>query len=207
MQIVSLSPVDLRATQAEGSQIVDIRVPVTYNRAHIPGSINVPYTRNRFAQLAAFFLQQDEPVLLVTDNVPLAEFAAQELTGAGFTVQGVLEGGVAAWQQNGGAVESLGQITADELEAKIKAGNAPLLVDVREAWEYNAGHIDGAMHLPLSTFTQRYTELQPDAAMVFVCASGARSGEAVQFLYRLGYRKVFNLVGGMNAWLAGGRRA
>ncbi len=207
MQTVSLSVSELRAAQAEGSHVVDVRVPVAYNRAHIPGSINVPYTRNGFVEQASFFLRQEAPVLLVADNAPLADFAAQELSGAGFTVQGVLEGGVATWRENGGELASLGQITADELEATMTAGNAPLLVDVREAWEYNSGHIEGAVHLPLSQFTQRYTELRPDAPIVFVCASGARSGEAVQFLYRLGYQKVFNLVGGMSAWLAGGRRA
>ena len=207
MQIPSVSPSDLRSAQEAGSQVVDVRVPVAYNREHIPGSVNLPYSRNGFAQQAAFFLRKGSSVLLVTDSAPLAGHAAQELGGAGFDVQGVLEGGITAWKQSGGVTAALSQMTADELAARIREGTAPMLIDVREAWEFQAGHIDGARLLPLSVFGQRYKDLRKEDPMVFVCASGARSGEAAQFMYRLGYRHVYNLVGGMNAWLAGGRRA
>ncbi|MDA8346653.1 MAG: rhodanese-like domain-containing protein [Thermaerobacter sp.] len=205
-EALSVSVADLRDAQVAGAQVVDVRVPVAYTREHIPESINVPYTRNGFAQQAAFYLKQEAPVVLVSDNTPLADFAAQELNRAGFTVQGLLDGGIAAWKQAGGPLAAVGQITADELSRMLQEGRTPRLIDVREAWEFNSGHIEGSEHIPLSQFGQRYGELQQDEPMVFVCASGARSGEAVQFLYRLGYRQVSNLVGGMAAWLAGGRR-
>jgi hydroxyacylglutathione hydrolase len=207
VQIPSVTPSDLRSAQEAGSQVVDVRVPVAYNREHIPGSVNIPYTRNGFAQQAAFFLRKASPVLLVTDSEPLAGHAAHELGGAGFEIHGVLEGGIAAWKSNGGTTATLGQMTADELAARMREGTAPMIVDVREQWEFQSRHIDGAKLLPLSVFGQKYKELRKEDPMVIVCASGARSGEATQFLYRLGYRHVYNLVGGMNAWLAGGRRA
>ncbi len=203
----SLSVADVKDIQAQGAQLLDVRVPVAYIREHIPESINVPYTRQGFTQQASYFLKREAPIVLVTDSAPLAEFAAQELAQAGFTVHGQLDGGVAAWLRGGGATASVGQMTADELVHRMGEGKTPHLVDVREAWEFNAGHIDGAKHIPLSQFVQRYRELPQDEPTVLVCASGARSGEAVQFLYRVGYRLTYNLVGGMGAWKAARRRA
>lgn len=197
---LAISVDDLRTAQAEGAQIVDVRVPVEYMREHIPGSINLPYTRQGFADASAYYLKQAAPVVLVADGAPRAGYAARELRDAGFTVHGVLDGGFPAWKEAGASTAAIGEITADELETLMQAGKAPLLVDVREAWEFQAGHIDGSRHMPLSQFVQLHRELPNDQPTVFVCASGSRSGEAVQFLYRLGHRQVYNLVGGMLAW-------
>ncbi len=198
---------DLRGAQAAGAQIVDLRMPAAYIRAHIPESINVPYTGQGFIEQAAFYLEREAAVLLVADSPQIADLALRDLEGAGFSVEGMLEGGIPAWKQAGERTASVGQITAGELEDLIAKGEAPLLVDVREAWEFQAGHIRDAKLMPLSQFPQTYGELPQDAPIVFVCASGARSGEVVQFLYRLGYRQVYNLLGGMAGWLAGRRRA
>ncbi len=204
---LAISVDDLRAAQAEGAQVVDVRVPVSYIREHIPESINVPYARRGFQEQSAFYLRREAAVVLVADSRELAAAAAQDLRGLGFSVQGVLDGGFSAWTQAGEPTAAVGQITAAELEDLMQEGTTPLLVDVREAWEFQANHIGGSQHMPLSQFAQRYEELPKNLPVVFVCASGARSGEAVQFLYRLGYRQVYNLVGGMAAWLSGRRRA
>jgi len=73
-------------------------------------------------------------------------------------------------------------------------------VDVREQDEYDAGHIPGITHIPLSQFTERAGELDPNRELVLVCRSGNRSGKACDYLQSIGYRHLTNLAGGMNDW-------
>lgn len=77
------------------------------------------------------------------------------------------------------------------------------LLDVREPDEWDAGHIPGALHIPLGELPQRLGEL-PDGDLVVVCRSGGRSARAVAWLAQNGY-DALNLDGGMTAWSRAGR--
>ena len=76
-----------------------------------------------------------------------------------------------------------------------------LVLDVREAGEYMAGHVSGTVHLPLSQLRQRYSELPPDRDIWVYCAVGQRAYYAVRFLTQHGYR-AWNLSGGYNTYRA-----
>jgi len=80
------------------------------------------------------------------------------------------------------------------------------LIDVRELAEFNGelGHIAGADLVPLRTFAERLPSWSRDAAIVVVCRSGGRSGQATALLERAGFRRVANLAGGMIAWRTAG---
>jgi rhodanese-related sulfurtransferase len=73
------------------------------------------------------------------------------------------------------------------------------LLDVREDDEWNAGHIDGAQHIPLRQLADRIGELPKERTVVAVCRSGVRSEAAARGLRKLGYAAE-NLEGGVNAW-------
>ena len=75
--------------------------------------------------------------------------------------------------------------------------------DVREPIEWQHGHIEGAVHIPLSLLPVRHTEL-PEAQVLVVCKIGGRSAQAVQWLGQQGH-EVVNLGGGMLDWAAAGR--
>ncbi|MCA1981857.1 rhodanese-like domain-containing protein [Nocardioides nematodiphilus] len=77
------------------------------------------------------------------------------------------------------------------------------VVDVREEHEWAAGHIEGAIHIPLGVLPVRAHEL-PEGQFLVVCHLGGRSAQAVQWLTRNGHDAV-NLAGGMDAWEAAGR--
>lgn len=89
----------------------------------------------------------------------------------------------------------------NELDSRRRAGAA--LIDVREAGEYRAGHIPGAVNLPLSELPGRETEVPGGA--VLICASGNRSSQAAEYLTALGRPGLMNLMGGTAGWQREGR--
>lgn len=79
-----------------------------------------------------------------------------------------------------------------------------VLIDVREQYEYDEGHIPGVTLIPLGTIPNRLDEIPTDKEVVFVCRSGNRSNQATQFLQQQGFDNVHNMLGGMNAWQEAG---
>lgn len=76
----------------------------------------------------------------------------------------------------------------------------PLLLDVREPWEFQTCHLPGARLVPMNELPARLHELDPDAETVAICHHGTRSLHAAQFLARQGFERVHNLAGGVDAW-------
>lgn len=94
------------------------------------------------------------------------------------------------------------QLTAPALAAWLAdpARPKPLLLDVREPWEFATCHIDGATPIPMQTIPARHPELDPDAPVVCICHHGARSMQVAAFLEHQGFTQVSNLQGGIHAW-------
>ncbi len=79
-----------------------------------------------------------------------------------------------------------------------------VLIDVREDWEYDDGHIPGAILIPLGEVPNRLNEIPGDKTVIAVCRSGNRSGQATNFLQQQGFKNVHNMQGGMIAWSQAG---
>ena len=77
---------------------------------------------------------------------------------------------------------------------------APLLVDVREAWEFALCRIEDSLHVPLGELSARLSELPTDRDLVLICHHGSRSQHAALMLMRQGFAGVHNLRGGVEAW-------
>jgi rhodanese-related sulfurtransferase len=94
------------------------------------------------------------------------------------------------------------QITAPELAARLAdpARERPLLLDVREGWEFETCHIAGSTLIPMQTIPARMQELDDDAEIVCICHHGGRSMQVVAFLERNGFTNISNLTGGVHAW-------
>lgn len=84
----------------------------------------------------------------------------------------------------------------DESRAK------PLLLDVREPWEFETCKIEGSQSLPMRSIPQRLAELDADAEIVAICHHGMRSQQVAAFLEQNGFGKLYNLQGGVAAWAA-----
>ena len=92
-------------------------------------------------------------------------------------------------------------ITAIELKSRMDNGTAPLIIDVRESWEYEEFNI-GATLIPLAELPGKLEDLEDhkEDEIVGHCRSGARSATAKAFMESQGFTKVRNLLGGMLDW-------
>ena len=93
-------------------------------------------------------------------------------------------------------------MTAPELAAKLAdpAQEQPLLLDVRENWEFETCHIAGSTQIPMHLIPLRAGELPDEREIVCICHHGARSMQVASFLERNGFENVTNLTGGIHAW-------
>jgi molybdopterin/thiamine biosynthesis adenylyltransferase/rhodanese-related sulfurtransferase len=98
------------------------------------------------------------------------------------------------------AGESSMHITPEELYRKLSSGEKVFLLDVREEVEYEICHLENAVLIPLSKLPERVNELSLTDEIVAYCHTGARSSMAVKLLRDLGFRRVRNLAGGIDAW-------
>ena len=92
----------------------------------------------------------------------------------------------------------------DVHEASRRHTAGALLIDVREPSEWRQGHAPKAKLIPLGSLATRLSEIPREREVLLICRSGNRSGSAQRQLLQLGYERVFNVSGGMNAWSAAG---
>jgi sulfur-carrier protein adenylyltransferase/sulfurtransferase len=101
------------------------------------------------------------------------------------------------------ALAAVRRLTATDLRRLLDRGaaaGAVVLIDVREPREYDCGHLDGAINIPVSEVQQRLKEIPPQASPVFMCRSGSRSLAACALAVRAGISVPANLEGGLLAW-------
>jgi rhodanese-related sulfurtransferase len=99
-------------------------------------------------------------------------------------------------------MEPLPTVTVDQLPEPLPA--ELVVLDVREPIEWEQAHVAGAVHIPLMELPARIGELPEDRQLLVVCAVGARSARAVDYLVRHGHDAV-NLDGGLVEWQSAGR--
>jgi molybdopterin/thiamine biosynthesis adenylyltransferase/rhodanese-related sulfurtransferase/molybdopterin converting factor small subunit len=91
-------------------------------------------------------------------------------------------------------------ISPKELKSRIDSGERVVLVDVREQGEWDLVRLPGAKHIPVNNITERAGELSTADEIVLYCKSGVRSARALNTLRQLGFRKLWNLSGGITGW-------
>ncbi len=93
------------------------------------------------------------------------------------------------------------EITPQEFAALRQQPNPPVLVDVREKWEFDTAHLPDSLLMPMGDVPSRaHTELDPDAPLVVLCHHGARSLNVAMWLRQQGFEQARSLAGGIDAW-------
>ena len=89
-----------------------------------------------------------------------------------------------------------------ETVAEVRERDDVLVLDVREQWEYDEGHIPGVTLIPMAEVSQRLDDIPADKTVIVTCRSGNRSGQVTDYLRQQGFDNVHNMDGGILAWEA-----
>jgi rhodanese-related sulfurtransferase len=119
-------------------------------------------------------------------------------------VAGYLAGGIEAWERASQPIAQLPHITVQDLDRLEHGHAAPQIADVRREAEWDQGHIEGALLLPLYQINTGIRLLDPARPIAVHCKGGYRSAIAASLLRRAGFLDVVNVTGGFDAWKAAG---
>jgi len=201
-----LKPLDLDvllSLQSVGAQVLDVRDPVEYSRAHLKGSLNIGLGGN-YATWAGTILDREKPIVIIAEPGRQEE-AATRLGRIGFdSVAGYLRGGISTLESRTDLMTGTTRVTPAEAASLQSSATPPLVVDVRAPREYQKSHIDGSVNIPLNHLVERIGDVPADRPVLVHCAGGYRSSIAAGVLQQHGRLKLTELNGGLAAWEAAG---
>ena len=198
----------VRSAVAAGALLLDLRQPADHSVAHAVGSQNVPIGPSFGTWLGWVVDPERELVLILQRPEDWDEAIRQALRiGAEGKILGHLRGGFGTWAEGGEPIQATGRLNVDELAARIERtapDDRPLVIDVRQAGEYESGHIPGSIHITAGSLPDRLDELPRDHPIVTICAAGLRAGVAASVLRSAGFDDVSWVASGVPAWRAQG---
>ncbi|MBK5187961.1 MAG: MBL fold metallo-hydrolase [Gemmatimonadaceae bacterium] len=165
-----------------GALVVDVRTPDRFARAHVPGTLNIPWGES-FSTLAGSLLPYAHDLYLLADDRAKALAAARALTLIGLDrVAGIFnEDACIAWLDGGRALGRIRQVTPETLLEQV-GENALMVIDVRSRAEWNSGHLQEAQHIPLAELPRALATLPRDRPIAVYCQGGTRSAVAASLL-------------------------
>ena len=185
----TLRPDDVARLQASGAWIIDVRPIDAFGRGHLPGSVSIEL-RPQFASWLGWVVPEGEPIVFVLgDDQDRGELVRQARNIGYETLFGELEGGLDAWRLTGRDLESIPVERVERYDGTI--------VDVRQANEYAAGHVPGALSAELGELRADVVPAKPVGVM---CGHGERAMTGASLLARAGRRDVTALTGGPGDW-------
>jgi rhodanese-related sulfurtransferase len=195
----AIAPAELHSMLDAGEIALDVRAGDEFAAGHVPGSVNIALS-GQFASWAGTVLGLSaHPVLIAGSDAQLEE-SRLRLTRVGIeSLDGYLEGGLAAWKDSGFPVATISQMSVAELDGRLRSRGVQVL-DVRREPEWDAGHIAEATWWPLDNFKVSPPEMNHDAPIAVHCKGGYRSMIASGLLQRAGFKHVINVIGGFDAW-------
>jgi len=192
-----------------GAGLLDTRSKEEYVKAHVPGSVHLE-ADTQLSNRIGFVFPPDAPMILLIEDVSQYEQILYSLARVGYeNVVGYLAEGLDVWKNMGlpitsGDIKDVEPKEMYQIMQSCSNGDCPVVVDVREPWEYRQGHVPGAVLIPLGQLSSRLNELDPERPVAVICASGSRSQSAAALLGQKGFKTVYNVSGGTGAWMYSG---
>jgi hydroxyacylglutathione hydrolase len=195
-----LHPEEIASRQAAGALIVETRDEHEVARGFIPGSVFAGAGNNMSAWMG-WLAPYDRDLILIVDSREAYQESRLMLQRIGLDrVSGYMIG-VDRWEAEGRQLESVEEITVDQVRRVVGTTDAPTILDVRSDSEYRDSHIPGARHLFLGKLIQGdLPKFSKDEDVVVVCGTGYRSMVASTLLKDAGFGHLSSLVGGMESW-------
>jgi hydroxyacylglutathione hydrolase len=195
-----LSLEHFKAARAADAWVLDTRPAALFTKGFIPGSIFIGL-EGRFAEWAGMLLPFKSKIILVTETGKEEETVTR-LARVGFeNVAGYLKGSFETWNNAGETIDLIVDVEADELIMDIPHDAKLLVVDVRREQEFEEGHLDKALNLPLQDMTDPalLAQFDDDQNLYIHCAGGYRSVIAASLMKKEGIHNLRNVLGGWNS--------
>ena len=187
---------------AEKAYVIDTRSPVAFGGAHIKGSFSL--TPSRLSNIG-WVAGYERPILLVVENLEALNFAVCNLFRLGYDkIEGYLAGGMEEWCKAGLPFSKVDLISVHDLRKMLDSKDEILVVDVRRESEWNEGQIKGSKHIYLGHLEKKVDQLPRNISIAVVCKTGNRSSLGASILLRAGFERVYNCLGGTDAWAKSG---
>jgi hydroxyacylglutathione hydrolase len=198
------SPEQVQAWTAQGGAVLDVRPAPAFAGGHIPGAYGIPLEAPLITW-AGWLIPFGTPLVLVTQEATEQEEAIRQLIRIGYDdLRGYLAGGMAAWEKAGLPLARIRAISVADLHERLADGAAPMVLDVRQDAEWQAGHIPGAIHVENGRLPYDDLPLPIDVPLVVHCQHRDRSTAGVSVLARRGYHNLLLVDGGFAAWESAG---
>ncbi|HEU0252439.1 MAG TPA: MBL fold metallo-hydrolase [Pyrinomonadaceae bacterium] len=201
----SLTPQQVQELRDQGHILLDVRSAADFGAAHVPGSMNVGLG-GQFAMWAGSLIPLNASIVIVADTGAQVDESVVRLARVGIeNVKGFLNGGVQSWRDAGFPVDSIEQVSVDQLKEQM-ANSDLQIVDVRRPGEYVNGHVPRAFNAPLASLDKSIgpLPLRKDKLTAVICAGGYRSSAAASLLQKQGFSNLINVSGGTGAWINAG---
>lgn len=201
-QLPPLAPRQLELKRTAGALLVDVRTDLQFDEAHIPGAICAPMHRAGFGSKLAWLADPEQEVVLIGRDDQDAHAAARLALAVGIRkLGGYLHGGMTSWRQEKRPVGRIERVALDDFEQYRAEHPDVQILDVREASEYDAGHIPGSVLRTWHDIHALPEELAPQRPIAVICGSGQRAATAASLVVRHGGERVVHVVdGGVPKW-------
>jgi hydroxyacylglutathione hydrolase len=192
-ELAALTTEDVGRLLGAGSVLVDARPVTSFAAGHIPGALSIPL-RPAFASWLGWLTGPDQSAVFVLEPGQDRADLVRQARGIGYEqLAGELAGGVPAWEAAALPVRRIRLTPAAEVTGSV--------LDVRQAAEYQAGHLPGVSHIELGSLTGRAAELDGEP-LTLMCGHGERAMTAASLLARRGHPSLAVAVGGPPDWAA-----
>ena len=197
--VKNLSAAEADAASREGAWILDLRTREDFGAGHPKGAVHLAFG-TKVGYWAGWILPGDARIVLLVSSDTHIENVQPQLLRVGLDrIEGAIAGGFEAWKAAGLPIESIPQIDARELRARLQRGAPFALLDVRTKKEFACGHVEGALNMPVGEM-ERLGTISCGTPVATMCEGGYRSSLASSLLQRRGLREVTNVTGGMSAY-------
>ncbi|PCH98239.1 MAG: MBL fold metallo-hydrolase [Bacteroidetes bacterium] len=194
----ALSLDEFKTALSNGATIIDSRFMDVFEKGFIPGSINIGLD-GMYAIWVGTLINHDAQLLIVAEN-GMEEESIQRLSRVGYdNVLGYLENGINAWTEDNERLDSVDAFTPEQFARQLDENTTVL--DVRKVVEYEEGHIENAINIPLAILEKSLDQLDKDKTYHVHCLTGYRSMSAIAILKANGFNKLVNISKGMEGLL------
>jgi glyoxylase-like metal-dependent hydrolase (beta-lactamase superfamily II)/rhodanese-related sulfurtransferase len=178
--------------------ILDTRNPEVFSKGFVPNSINIGINGSFAMWVGELIIDIQQEILLITEDNSKVEEAITRLSRVGYdNTIGFLDGGFASWENAGKEIDTVGRITAEELETKYNSSETTI-IDVRKISEFKSEHLINAENIPLNELNNHLAEFPKDKDFILHCAGGYRSMIAASILKQRGFDNFVDVIGGFS---------